>query len=101
MNLLLVKGNIGQLKGESASKIHRINISSLAASQIWKNLESACQHERKFDEVNGISVLVLRRALASAHLLCLQILIEKVKSGLVGLRGAHDCEHTLSGFVMR
>jgi len=49
-----VKENISQLKKRSASQIHRINISSLAASQIWKNLENGCQHERKYDEVNGI-----------------------------------------------
>jgi len=44
--------------------------------------------------------LVLSCTLASAHFLSLKILIEKVKSGLIGLCRAHDGEHTFSGLVM-
>ena len=64
------------------------------------NLDNACQHERKCDEVNEISTLILFLRCVSAHLLCLQVLIEKVKCGLVGLGTAHDCEHSLSSLVV-
>lgn len=45
--------------------------------------------------------LLLSSVLAAAHLLALEVLVEKVECGLVGLGGAHDGEHTLTSLIMR
>jgi hypothetical protein len=45
--------------------------------------------------------LVLRASLASAHLLCLEVLIQEVQGGLIGLCTAHDREHAFASLVVR
>jgi hypothetical protein len=50
---------------------------------------------------NEFEYLVLGGSLASAHLFGLEVLVEKVKSSLVGLGTTHDREHTFSGIIMR
>jgi hypothetical protein len=46
-------------------------------------------------------VLVLWGALASAHFLSLQVLVEQVKGSLVSLGTSHDSEHAFSGVIVR
>ncbi len=45
--------------------------------------------------------LFLSIALASAHLFRLEILVKKVECGFIGLRAAHDCEHSFASIIMR
>lgn len=44
--------------------------------------------------------LLLGVVLAAAHLLTLEVLVEKVEGSLVGLGGAHDGEHALSSIIV-
>lgn len=44
--------------------------------------------------------LLLGVVLAAAHLLTLEVLVEEVEGSLVGLGGAHDGEHALSGIIV-
>lgn len=45
--------------------------------------------------------LLIGGCLAAAHLLSLKVLVQKEQSSLVGLGGAHDGEHALTGVVVR
>lgn len=45
--------------------------------------------------------LLLGVALAAAHLLALEVLVQEVKCGLVGLGAAHDGEHSLASVIVR
>lgn len=45
--------------------------------------------------------LLLGVSLAAAHLLALEVLVQEVKGGLVGLGAAHDGEHSLASVIVR
>jgi hypothetical protein len=53
-----------------------------------------------YEDIMHEQDLLLRCILLSSHLFCLQVLVEKVKSGLVSLGSTHDSEHPLLGIIV-
>lgn len=92
----IVPKRIHKPRGKSDLEVSQVALPELTSAS---RTEHAKQNSMRISSATRCLLGLLE--LAAAHLLCLEVLVQKEQCRLVGLGSAHDGEHALARLIMR